>query len=95
VWKLRASDKTLIQGLVNKCACVDKTALKSPLHRAAACIDCTKVLLEHGADVTISDMSGRQPLHIVVRKRDVAVVNYLLDSGAQSMLETYLLTRRR
>jgi ankyrin repeat protein len=75
-------DKTLIQGLVNKFASVDKKAPKSPLHRAAACIDCTKILLEHGADVTISDMSGRQPLHGAVRKRDVAVVNYLLDAGA-------------
>lgn len=40
-----------------------------------------KLLLDHGADITIANKKGRSPLHYAVRNRHPKVLEFLLDQG--------------
>lgn len=41
-----------------------------------------KALLQHHADVTLPDKTGRTPLHLCVANGHVAVARLLLEAGA-------------
>ncbi|KAJ3532746.1 hypothetical protein NM208_g8299 [Fusarium decemcellulare] len=54
----------------------------SPLGLASRDFGVAKLLIEHGADVNMSDRYGASPLHMAVRSDNFEVVQYLLQQGA-------------
>jgi len=51
-------------------------------------IDIVKYLLDHGADLTITNLLGQTPLHIAVRGQHYHMVVYLIERGANIDAQT-------
>jgi hypothetical protein len=49
---------------------------------------CAKTLLASGADLNVIDQGGQTPLFEAIRRRNVEVVQFLLDQGIDTSLET-------
>lgn len=54
---------------------------RSPIHYAAS-VDVLQLLIDNGADISLRDENGRQPLHNSVISNSLKMVKLLIDNGA-------------
>ena len=68
----------------------------TPLHVAALFgrIDVAEVLLDAGADISLTDVEGNTALHMAAFVADRDIVELLLNQGASARAETDLVSRR-
>ena len=85
----RAADKYIFL-IVFKSAKEFDEAGSTAVHKAAANghLDVLKLLIQHGGDVELPDISGCTPLHVAARNGHLTCVKYLVLQGADFRMKS-------
>jgi len=64
------------------CACVDEGYRGRYAVHEASRVDILRLLVQHGADLNVSDDEGKTPLHIACRHNNIQILHQLVSEGA-------------